>query len=313
QVDFTLVQGGHDASPQPRVIVPSRTMRLQDHPRQHRELPNVIFAPVEGSRVLTKTAFINANSKETNDEAFKIYEHFLATKGQSVLAQVADPFFVTQPPERTTIATPSELRAAKKKHPFDSVQITTTTQPTFTMASVSIQEVRKAPRNNSQQVRQFAQGRNLRREEQRYPSETKPVVRARMIASPMVGHQPSSLNSATAREITAAPTALPLARSRFPQAVQSPFRSQFADPPFVPDMRNPDEVAWANYLAARYNEQNRRLNQRPSSGGSFTRNIQPGRPIPLPNRQNDLISPDQSPEMFVPPASPFELEEDHRR
>ncbi|GMT15527.1 hypothetical protein PFISCL1PPCAC_6824, partial [Pristionchus fissidentatus] len=98
----------------------------------------------------------------------------------------------------------------------------------------------------------------------------------------------------------------------FPQAVQSPFRSQFADPPFVPDMRNPDEVAWANYLAARYNEQNRHPNQRPSSGGSFTRNRQPGRPIPLPNRI-DLIPPDQPSEMFVSPASPFELEEDHRR
>ncbi|GMS86783.1 hypothetical protein PENTCL1PPCAC_8958, partial [Pristionchus entomophagus] len=213
QVDFTLVQGGKDATPPSRIIVPSRTVRLQDHTRKHRELPNVIFAPVEGSRVLTKTAFINANSKETNDEAFKIYEHFLATRGQSVLAQVADPFFVTQPPERTTITTPSERRAATRRHPFEAVGVTTTAPPpSFTMASVTIQESGPLPqRNDTPQLRQFVAGRSLRREEQRYPSEAKPVVRARMIASPMVGHQPSSLVSPTARDLAAAPTALPLA------------------------------------------------------------------------------------------------------
>ncbi|KAF8362187.1 hypothetical protein PRIPAC_89110 [Pristionchus pacificus] len=315
QVDFTLVQGGRDVpTPSSRLIVPSRTVRLRDHTRKHRELPNVIFAPVEGSRVLTKTAFINANSKETNDEAFKIYEHFLATKGQSVLAQIADPFFVTQPPERTTIATPSERRAATRRHPFDSVGVPTTTVPTFTMATVTIQESGPPPRNDTQQIRQFVAGRSLRREEQRYPAEAKPVVRARMIASPVVGHQPSSL-VAPPRDLSAAPTALPLAaRSSFPQAVQSPFRAQFpSDQLFTPDLRNPDEVAWANYLAARYNEQNRRPFRPTTVGGAFTRNRQPGRPIPLPNPARIEMMSD--PDVFYapPPASPFDFEEEQKR
>ncbi|GMR38890.1 hypothetical protein PMAYCL1PPCAC_09085, partial [Pristionchus mayeri] len=317
QVDFTLVQGGKDATPPPaRFVVPSRTVRQRDHTRKHRELPNVIFAPVEGSRVLTKTAFINANSKETNDEAFKIYEHFLASRGQSVLAQISDPFFVTQPPERTTIATPSEKRAATRRHPFETVGVSTTTVPTFTMATVVIQEPGPAPlRNDTHQLRQFVQSRSLRREEQRYPAEAKPVVRARMIASPVVGHQPSSLISqqqVPGREVNAAPTALPLGNNLgFPQAVQSPFRSQFPDQQFDPDVRNPDEIAWANYLASKYHEQSR-IPFRPTTvGGAFTRNRQPGKPIPLPNPSR--IEMMAYPDVFVSPASPFDFEEEQKR
>ncbi|CAJ0604704.1 unnamed protein product [Cylicocyclus nassatus] len=124
---MVLVEGS-----QPRR--PSRMFRSQ---RRHDETKvydddsanHIIYAPLEGERVITK-GIIYVNGKSKTDD--QLYQTMLA--GDSNKVTDVDPFFVTEPPRRTTLAIKNEILDSLDSYdqndyvPSTSSQATTTTK-----------------------------------------------------------------------------------------------------------------------------------------------------------------------------------------
>ncbi|KAK6738762.1 hypothetical protein RB195_020708 [Necator americanus] len=108
-----VIVEGHRPS---RVIKSQRRHNISKRANVHDSAKDVIYAPLDGQRVITKGIYyVNGRSK-TEDE---IYESVLLNGSDST--DGIDPFFVTRPPHRTTVAVKYNIHESTPQQSINSV------------------------------------------------------------------------------------------------------------------------------------------------------------------------------------------------